>query len=428
MSSPPVEASLPVVQSVAPVVSTTAVTETNASDVKKMFADSSDTIITMLAVGFFGFLIGTAQRAWESRRRMKGRHRSKKSGIGKAAGSFSDGFSDESFNYTNSASSVHSSIKERTMSPTNSVGSLRASAPRNEMKTDVHCQRCAKILDWEEANKPFRRRLKSPSSSELDLMKSVGKNEKGCSKSLDIKKPRRRVSFGPPPRHYRRIVCFGDSNTWGFDPASQDRLEMRWPLVMGANLGNSYKVVEEGLNGRTIDKEDPVRSKEKGFSHSGLEHVASVLSTHKPLDLVVIFLGINDLKTRLNPSKESLVRGMQKLITRIKKLEVFPKLTKEQTAFDKTRIQILLMAPPLVTNENPTIGFGQKAIEVSSVLTLAFENLAKEEKIHFLATSDFIQTSELDSIHFGPEMHRKLGEVAAKKVRELFLKSEEGED
>jgi len=421
-SKPPLEAKLENI-STAPLLKQ--VESTNQS---KMVADPSETIITMIAVGFFGFVLGKAQRAWKTRRQQKGssRHRSKKTERMEAK-CVSNAVSIRSTDQAWNTSSLTVSNKIGMVSTSNSAGPLRACAPKTVVKTNVHCERCAKILDWEEANKPFRTRLRSPASSATDLIGDTHDAKKPKREGDACKKKKRRVSFGPPPRHYRRIVCFGDSNTWGYDPASQDRLEVRWPLIMREDLGSSYIVVEEGLNGRTIDKSDPVRIKEKGFSHSGLEHVASVLSSHKPLDLVVIFLGMNDLKTHLNPSVDSIIAGMTKLIARIKTLKVFPKLTKEQTAFTKTRVQILLMAPPLLTRAHPGTSFGEKSVEVSAALPPALERLAKKEKIHFLDTSEIIQTSELDSVHFGKEMHRKLGMRAAKKVQDLFLKSEEGE-
>ena len=46
----------------------------------------------------------------------------------------------------------------------------------------------------------------------------------------------------------KRILCFGDSLTWGYDPAKRVRFEedSRWPCVMQAALGDDYKVIEEG--------------------------------------------------------------------------------------------------------------------------------------------------------------------------------------
>merc|ERR1719285_640410 len=222
-SPPPIEMSsqTPIEKSLQSKSSTTDTSSSKAVNWNKL----SETIITFLAVGVIGFLIGTVKNTWEKSCRGKKSTESK----------WGSGVS------SNESSNNNTSILGSMMSSLSATSELvNAEAPRVVRETNVHCQRCAKILDWEEANKPFRKRLKSPEHSETDLTSSD-------LKSMRSKKRRKRVSFGPPPRHYRRIVCFGDSNTWGRDPVTRGRLETRWSLVMGEELGSTYKVVEEGL-------------------------------------------------------------------------------------------------------------------------------------------------------------------------------------
>ncbi|HVO37470.1 MAG TPA: hydrolase, partial [Spirochaetia bacterium] len=65
------------------------------------------------------------------------------------------------------------------------------------------------------------------------------------------------------------VMCFGDSNTWGYDPATGGRFgrAVRWTGVLQAALGNDYVVIEEGLNGRTTVWEDPVEGDKVGKRH-----------------------------------------------------------------------------------------------------------------------------------------------------------------
>jgi lysophospholipase L1-like esterase len=88
------------------------------------------------------------------------------------------------------------------------------------------------------------------------------------------------------------ICCYGDSNTWGYEASTEDRLQRwrRWPGVMQRELGDDVHVIEEGLNGRTTVFEDPFEP-----GRNGLAHLPVVLKTHAPLDLVIIWLGTNDL-------------------------------------------------------------------------------------------------------------------------------------
>lgn len=49
----------------------------------------------------------------------------------------------------------------------------------------------------------------------------------------------------------KRILCFGDSNTWGYDGQTGLRFaeDVRWTGVLQSLLGPEYTVLEEGQNG-----------------------------------------------------------------------------------------------------------------------------------------------------------------------------------
>ena len=94
----------------------------------------------------------------------------------------------------------------------------------------------------------------------------------------------------------KNILCFGDSNTWGYEPLVARRYpaDVRWPGVLQNSLGSDYRVIEEGLNGRTTfinEDERPLRS--------GSDVLPIILESHRPLNLVVVMLGTNDLKLEL---------------------------------------------------------------------------------------------------------------------------------
>ena len=89
----------------------------------------------------------------------------------------------------------------------------------------------------------------------------------------------------------RTLVCFGDSNTWGYDPETGDRLprEVRWPVRLGRALGEEWEVIAEGLNGRLATIESPIAE-----GRNGLPYLVPCLRSHMPVDLLVIYLGTND--------------------------------------------------------------------------------------------------------------------------------------
>lgn len=91
----------------------------------------------------------------------------------------------------------------------------------------------------------------------------------------------------------RTVVCFGDSNTWGYVPGSGGERfprEQRWPTILQRLLGDEWEVIAEGLNGRTatIDRPD-------AEGRNGLPYLLPCLHSHAPVDTVVIFLGTNDV-------------------------------------------------------------------------------------------------------------------------------------
>jgi len=397
--------------------------QTAKKSIRKM--NSAEVVLSLIFFGITGWIIGKARTAW-----VRSRSVPKKIGRVGSAGSWASCRSQASSVGSLPASAprltaythvpLGSKYPEKRR-PSNDAG--KAPAQRLDLKTKVQCKRCGKFLNWEEVSTPSRVRLKSPKRSDLlTKARSESKNT--------LRKLSRKGSFSSTKRSYRTILCFGDSNTWGYDPASQDRLECRWPVILSNELGDEYRVIEEGLSGRTINKSDSVLMQSRGFSHSGLEHAPVVLSSHKPLDLVILFLGINDLKTHLNPDLNGIIQGMEELLQTIMNLAIFKEFKMKETANEiplkSKQARILLMAPPKLKAciEGTTDSwFGEKSVEVSAVLTKAIEKLAKRMKVPFLDASKIVNTSELDSRHFGPEMHRILGLKVAKKVLELFPQS-----
>src|SRR5437764_8235049 len=91
----------------------------------------------------------------------------------------------------------------------------------------------------------------------------------------------------------RTVVCFGDSNTWGYMPGSNGERfprEVRWPNRLQALLGDEWEVIAEGLSGRTATFERP-----DSEGRNGLPYLLPCLLSHGPVDAVVIFLGTNDV-------------------------------------------------------------------------------------------------------------------------------------
>lgn len=205
-----------------------------------------------------------------------------------------------------------------------------------------------------------------------------------------------------------RILCFGDSNTWGYDPVGKDRFPkaVRWTGVLAATLGDGYEVIEEGLNGRTTVWDDPI----EGYKN-GLAYLIPCLETHRPLDLVVVMLGTNDLKKRFSLSAADVAQGAGVLIRQIQI---------SQAGIAGNAPVALLMAPPPVATLTDFAEMFEGSESKSQRLSLHYTRVAQELGCPLLDTSRVIVSSEVDGIHFDPGEHQKLGRAVAQKVIELI--------
>ena len=206
----------------------------------------------------------------------------------------------------------------------------------------------------------------------------------------------------------KRILCYGDSNTWGYDPLTMDRFDAntRWTRVLGKALGGAYEVIEEGLNGRTTVWDDPI----EGFK-SGKDYLIPCLNSHRPLDLVIILLGTNDLKTRFGLSAYDIAEAARLLVGMVQA---------SQTGIGGRAPQVLLLAPPPTATLSEYAEMFEGAGEKSLKFAPYFARIAQEMGCAFLDTGTVIVSSPLDGIHFEAGEHRKLGQAVALKVKELM--------
>jgi lysophospholipase L1-like esterase len=206
----------------------------------------------------------------------------------------------------------------------------------------------------------------------------------------------------------KRILCYGDSNTWGYDPVTKDRFdaETRWTRVLGSALGRDYEIIEEGLNGRTTVWDDPL----EGYKN-GREYLVPCLETHRPLDLVIILLGINDLKKRFSVSAGDIAQGAGVLVSLVQG---------SQTGQGGRAPLVLLLAPPPTTTLTEFAESFEDAENKSRKFAMHYRRMAQELGCAYLDLATVIVSSPLDGVHFEAGEHRKLGEAVAVKVKELF--------
>jgi lysophospholipase L1-like esterase len=203
----------------------------------------------------------------------------------------------------------------------------------------------------------------------------------------------------------KQVLCFGDSNTWGWIPGTGGRFprEARWPGVMAAALGAEYAVIEEGLNGRTTVFDDATRD-----YRNGRHYLVPCLESHHPLDLVIVFLGVNDLKARFGLSAVDIADGAALLLRLIR--------SSESGAAGKAP-PVLLVSPPLAGPFTDYAELFTGAAEKSRGLSAAYKRVADELGAAFFDAATLIVSSDRDGIHLEAGEHAKLGRALADHVR-----------
>jgi lysophospholipase L1-like esterase len=209
-------------------------------------------------------------------------------------------------------------------------------------------------------------------------------------------------------QNVKTIVCFGDSNTWGADPIGGGRFDIntRWTGVLANALGPDYRVIEEGLNGRTTVVDDILSP-----NRNGLEYLKPCIDSHHPFDLITIMLGTNDLKARLNRSATDIAESASLLAETVKATSWGP---------NGARPEVLIICPPKVEGLTGLADMFVGAEEKSAKMPALYEYFSHWSNSAFLDAGQYIKTSPADGIHFEAAEHAKLGKAVAEKIRSIL--------
>lgn len=203
----------------------------------------------------------------------------------------------------------------------------------------------------------------------------------------------------------KTILCYGDSNTWGFVPGTGQRFDWqtRWPGVAQKEISSDHRIIEEALNGRTTSYDDHTRD-----SRNGRMFLPIALESHSPLDLVIIALGANDLKAQFNLAPFDIARGASKLV------EV-------ALSWQPPVPGVLLVSPAhfVEADRQGDLSFAGAAAK-SRELAQHYRYFAKQLGCEFFDAAKVVVPSSLDGLHWAAEEHRKFGKAIADKIMEIL--------
>lgn len=210
-----------------------------------------------------------------------------------------------------------------------------------------------------------------------------------------------------------KILCYGDSNTWGYISGSNHQRygnDERWTKILAKLLGNNFEIIEEGLNSRTLISNDTRPGKE---GKNGYEYLIPCLDTHDPIDLVILMLGTNELKSTYNKNAKDIGEMLEKYFVKT--------ILNRKSQLKDSYPKLLIVVPPIVNEKQDYCKANDKysgATQKSKELNDIYKNIAERYNCEFLSNQG-LETG-IDGVHLTKESHKKLAEMLKDKINNIY--------
>ncbi|NLV66260.1 MAG: hypothetical protein GXY14_01160 [Spirochaetes bacterium] len=206
----------------------------------------------------------------------------------------------------------------------------------------------------------------------------------------------------------KKILCYGNSNTWGCSPSDGSRFgeDVRWPMIMASSLGAEFSVIEDAKCGRTVLdlNSDP--------ELNGIAWIGSNIESFGPLFAAVICLGINDIFDSGEIPLPRIIAGLEKITGIIKE---------SHKKREEPLPGIIMLTPVMPRIEPEEMNFYQLQMNKCAALIAEYTILARETGLLCLDISGTIKASDKDGSHLERKSHIKLGITVAEFIKAELL-------
>jgi len=200
----------------------------------------------------------------------------------------------------------------------------------------------------------------------------------------------------------KKILCYGDSNTYGYNPADGSRFDSktRWTAILQKELGSDYEVINEGMCDRTGFIDNP-----KGYLFSAQRHFPEMISKIENIDILILAVGTNDLQFKYDISFKQIENGLEKLI-----------------AAAKNYTKRIIIIPPVILDNNILKGnfnfqFDETSISKSKKVGKIYRKLSNIYGLNYFDLNEFIKPSNIDGLHYDKIGHNIIAEKLAEFIK-----------
>ncbi len=220
-----------------------------------------------------------------------------------------------------------------------------------------------------------------------------------------------------------KILIFGDSNTWGYDPKTGDRQSGRFVELL-QNEHPEWSIVDNGQNGRLFFSFSPFFG-----DVDGSKQISQFLGQEAPYDLVIILLGTNDARRMFH-------RQLSNWLEAFKQFKDILVQTNQRMAdqFHRPVSPIWFVPPCKLPIPKDVLDFmglestmGESGRFILEKCEKAMQQASWEENVYILPTPSF-RGGRIDGIHFGTQEHQAMAAFLEKAIlenQEKILKKRE---
>lgn len=204
----------------------------------------------------------------------------------------------------------------------------------------------------------------------------------------------------------KKIICYGDSNTFGFNPKGGTRFDenTRWTSLLQKNLSLEYEVINEGVCDRTGFVNNP-----KGFLYSAPKHFPKFILKSENFDILILWLGTNDLQIQYNISIGTIEKGLENLIKSA-----------------QTKAKNIIIIPSVILSEKVLEGFFNFQFDKTSIVKSRkigriFRQIAGANHCAYFDINKIVTPCDFDGLHYDENSHKIIADKLTEFIKKTFF-------